>query len=122
MHRSAGRSDDWWIQTDDSGDFQRNFNVGIAFPEPKIKESCVRRVRVRPGAGRDRTFVAEFPADLTQNDPPTKRSQFLLFCIQISSPMIVNIHRKALAIVEQAVAESADQQQTKASRNNNMSN
>jgi hypothetical protein len=30
--------------------------------------------------------------------------------------MIVNIHRESLAIVEQAVAESADQQQVNSSR------
>ena len=116
MDRSTRCPDGWRIQADDLGDFQRDFNGGIAFPKPKIHESCVRRVCVRSRADRNRTFIAEFPADLTQNDPPTKSQQLLLFCIQISSPMIVNIHRESLAIVEQAVAESADQQQVNSSR------
>src|SRR5262245_29474343 len=106
MDNAAGGSDDGRIHADDLRDLERDFNLDRAFPKPKVDECCVWRIRVRSFASEGGAFIAELTMDPAQNNAPAETQQLPLFGFQIPPPMVIDIHREALAIVEQPVAES----------------
>ena len=69
------------------------------------------RFRIRSCSRRRTTVVPQYPVHLAHHNPLTKLQHFLLRVVQRAIAVVIDGRRKALALVQQAVAQAANKPQ-----------
>ena len=80
-------------------------------PKSKVEKSGVRGLSFAPLPNGNGAFIAHFAPDLLEHVTSAKVQQFFLLGIQIRSPMVIDIHRETLTVIQEAEPESTNQKQ-----------